>query len=402
MKPGKITATIILCLTLAGCFQTNLGGSTGATALDIARLRATGNVLATGTTLSQADWINASSQQAWDEINPLTRLLLIGVALLDTQALDPDALYLVTATGGSDYDPETSGSISDSPETVQGLWHAIATGQRIMDGNIQVSALSEASYRQVAARLNNLTDAQIIEQMDAAARLMVTDIDADGDVDHSDVLRWNRTLHAGKYLGEISAIDALATALRAGQPADMLDTMAADVLGKSRVTLQTNFGSMELETLNWEAPLTADNFLRYVTDNFYDNIVFHRTINNFIIQAGIWELQAGSNVVAQKDTRAPIRNESRYSVSNQRGTLAMARTNDPDSASSQFFVNQVDNSFLDFGSSTNPDGYTVFARVITGLEVVDAIAALPTGFVSGIGSDVPSQLVLIESTTLNN
>jgi peptidyl-prolyl cis-trans isomerase A (cyclophilin A) len=171
-------------------------------------------------------------------------------------------------------------------------------------------------------------------------------------------------------------------------------------LGNHDVSLVTNFGTIELRTLNWHAPVTADNFLRYVEANFYDRVIFHRSIANFMIQAGYWELQEDGRRVERKEGGDSIRNESRYSLSNRRGTLSMARTSDPDSASTQFFINQANNSFLNYGSSENPDGYTVFARLISGLDVVDAINAIPTGNVSGIGSDVPVEVVIIESVTL--
>ena len=118
-----------------------------------------------------------------------------------------------------------------------------------------------------------------------------------------------------------------------------------------------------------------------------------------MIQTGIWEY-LGDGIVDNKPPNASIVNESSNGVLNLRGTLAMARTSDPDSASSQFFINQVDNSFLDHGSSENPDGYAVFARVTSGMDVVDTIAALPTTAVGSIGQNVPRELVLIESVTV--
>jgi len=405
MTVSRILFALILGTSLSGCFQTSLGGPTGASVLSVAPLRDSGNTLFSTETRDQQDWIDLLGQDKWTETNPLFQLLLlgtIGFSNADLNSLDPAALYLVTANSGTDYAPDGGTSISDSPQVVQGQWHAIATGQRIIDGNLQVSALSEASYQQVLARLPQLTDAQVLEQLDAAARLLVKDMDDSGSVDYNDVLRWARTTHANKYLGNISDIDAMALAIRSSQPADMLQAAARDVLGSRRVELQTNFGTITLDTLNWEAPITADNFVRYVEDKFYEGIVFHRVRSNFMIQTGIWELVPGTNTVLPKDPRGTIRNESRYSVSNLRGTLSMARTSDPDSASAQFFINQVDNSFLDFGSANNPDGYTVFADVVTGIEVVDEIASLPAAPVNGISEAVPFEIVLIEAVTIVN
>lgn len=168
------------------------------------------------------------------------------------------------------------------------------------------------------------------------------------------------------------------------------------------MVIPTSVGDLLMETLNWEVPVTVDNFLGYIEDDFYDNVVFHRVINGFVIQAGLWELLPDSNIVEPQETRGPIRNESRYSISNSRGTLAMARTSKPDSATSQFYVNQGNSPSLDFGSANAPDGYTVFAVLSSGLTVVDEIAAIRTGPMSGIGSDVPSQIVLIESVTVSD
>ena len=396
MKIFRILTVIVLSLSMSACFQTILGGPTGDSTVSVSPLREPGNILAQTRTRVEADWIAELGQEPWDEGNPILKLLFLGTNPVDTDNLDPAALYLVTASGGIDYDPNVNGAISDSPVPVQGSWHVIATGQRIIDGNIEVSALTEALYRQVVGRLDALSDAQVLEQLDAASRLVVSDVIDSEAIDYEDALRWIRTVHADAFLGELAAVDELATAIRAGQPADILETLSARVLGEHRVVMQTNFGAISMDTLNWEAPVTVDNFLRYVEEGFYDNIIFHRVINGFVIQAGLWELLPG-NQVRPKDPRNPIRNESRYSVSNARGTLSMARTSNPDSASSQFFINQAGNPSLDFGSS---DGYTVFARVISGLDVVDEIAALPT-IVSGIGNDVPfPNIPVIESTTI--
>ena len=391
---------VLLASLLGGCFQTNLGGTTGSTLLTLAPLREPGNVIAEATTVDESYWISALGQAGWEEKSSALQLLLLGIAPIDVSGLDPDALYVFTATGGTDYSPDGRDEFGGSTEAVQGSWHAIASGRRIADGDLQISALSEASYRQVLGRLDQLTDAQVMEQLDAAARLLVSEVNQDESRDHNDVLAWNRSYHAEYYLGDIADLDALAGAVRAGEPADSLDSHARNVLGTRRVFMDTSFGDLEIETLSWEAPLTVDNFLRYIEDDFYDNIAFHRAVDGFLVQTGLWELLPGGRQVAQKPPRASIRNESRYSVSNQRGTLSMARNNDADSANAQFFINQGDNSFLDYGSVSNPDGFTVFARLTGGQDIIDAIAALPTTVVLGIGADVPTQIVLIQSAEI--
>ncbi len=146
-----------------------------------------------------------------------------------------------------------------------------------------------------------------------------------------------------------------------------------------RIELQTTMGNIVLELNRPKAPITVDNFVQYVIDGFYDGqdgkgaTIFHRVIPDFMAQGG------GLTVdMVQKTTRDPIQNESNNGLSNLRGTISMARTSDPNSATSQFFINVVDNTYLDYGSIDNPDGYAVFGNVIQGMNVVDAIVSVPT------------------------
>ncbi|MEA3292610.1 MAG: peptidylprolyl isomerase [Pseudomonadota bacterium] len=140
-----------------------------------------------------------------------------------------------------------------------------------------------------------------------------------------------------------------------------------------------------------KAPATAENFLEYVKSGHYDGLVFHRVIPGFMVQGG--GMEPG---MKERATRAPIQNEADNGLKNERGTLSMARTNDPHSASSQFFINVKDNSFLDH-TSKNPQGwgYAVFAEVVDGMDVVDKIVAVPTGN-RGSHGDVPLEDVVIE------
>jgi peptidyl-prolyl cis-trans isomerase B (cyclophilin B) len=159
----------------------------------------------------------------------------------------------------------------------------------------------------------------------------------------------------------------------------------------SQVKLTTNFGAITLQLDAEKAPKTVENFLTYVKDGHYNNTVFHRVIKGFMIQGG--GMEPG---MKQKDCRAPIENEAANGLKNKRGTVAMARTGDPHSATAQFFVNVVDNDFLDFKSpSGNGWGYCVFGEVVEGLDVVDAIRAVKTGN-SGFHQDVPAEDVIIE------
>jgi cyclophilin family peptidyl-prolyl cis-trans isomerase len=154
------------------------------------------------------------------------------------------------------------------------------------------------------------------------------------------------------------------------------------------ITIVTNHGDITVELLEDAAPVTCENFRQYVTDGFFKDTVFHRVIPNFMIQGG-----GMTSDMRQKQTRSPIKNEADNGEKNLRGTLAMARTSDINSATSQFFINLRDNSFLDHGS--RDFGYAVFARVTDGMDVVDAIAKVKTGN-RGMHQDVPVDPVVIE------
>jgi cyclophilin family peptidyl-prolyl cis-trans isomerase len=156
-----------------------------------------------------------------------------------------------------------------------------------------------------------------------------------------------------------------------------------------RVELVTTKGSLVLELDPVKAPITTENFLRYVRDGHYDGLIFHRVIAGFMIQGGGYDAQFG-----ERETRDPIQNESRNGLSNERGTISMARTNDPHSATAQFFLNLVDNYRLD--GAPGRWGYTVFGRLVDGFEVLDAIGSTPTGRGGPFPTDVPRQEVVIE------
>lgn len=156
------------------------------------------------------------------------------------------------------------------------------------------------------------------------------------------------------------------------------------------ILLETTLGNITLELFDNDAPETAANFQQYVEDGFYNGTIFHRVIDGFMIQGGGFEPG-----MTQKETREPVKNEAANGLANNRGTIAMARTMDPHSATAQFFVNVSNNDFLNFRSET-PDGfgYCVFGRVYDGLETVDAIKAVETTRRAG-HSDVPVDDVLI-------
>ena len=159
------------------------------------------------------------------------------------------------------------------------------------------------------------------------------------------------------------------------------------------VVLETNLGKIGLELYPDKAPETVANFTDYVRAGHYDGTVFHRVIPGFMIQGGGFNAQ-----LQQKPTNAPVPNEADNGLKNDRGSIAMARTADPHSASAQFFINVADNGFLNFTAPTRQGwGYAVFGKVTSGMDVVDAIVALPTGAAGPFGSDVPKQAAIIES-----
>jgi peptidyl-prolyl cis-trans isomerase B (cyclophilin B) len=163
----------------------------------------------------------------------------------------------------------------------------------------------------------------------------------------------------------------------------------------SNVLMQTNFGDITIELNHEKAPITAANFEQYVRDGFYDGVIFHRVIDGFMVQGGGFDVS-----MDQKETRANIENEADNGLKNDEGTLAMARTMDPHSASAQFFINVGDNAFLNHtGKDSQGWGYAVFGKVVDCMDVVDTIKKVATTSKSG-HQDVPADPVVIDSATM--
>ena len=167
------------------------------------------------------------------------------------------------------------------------------------------------------------------------------------------------------------------------------------------VTLHTNFGDIKIKLDFDKAPITAENFLNYCKNGFYNNTIFHRVIDGFMIQGG--GMESG---MREKATNAPIQNEANNRLSNKRGTIAMARTSDPHSATAQFFINVADNDFLNYRSKeifgrevVQEWGYAVFGEVVEGMDVVDKIKKVKTGN-KGFHQDVPTEDVVITSVSV--
>jgi len=163
-----------------------------------------------------------------------------------------------------------------------------------------------------------------------------------------------------------------------------------------QVKLQTSLGDIVIKLDSAKAPVSVENFLTYVKNGHYDGTIFHRVIPGFMAQGGgfteKWD---------QKSTQAPIKNEANNGLLNKRGTIAMARTADPQSATAQFFINYADNAFLDFKAETQQGwGYTVFGEVVQGMDVVDKMAAVPTGRGGPMPSDVPQTAIVIKKASI--
>jgi len=166
-------------------------------------------------------------------------------------------------------------------------------------------------------------------------------------------------------------------------------------MAMTRVLMKTLLGDMTLELDADKAPATVANFVEYAQSGHYDGTIFHRVINNFMVQGGGFDTD-----MRQKDTNAPIQNEANNGLKNDRGTIAMARTMDPHSATAQFFINVSDNDFLNFsGENMQGWGYAVFGRVVEGEDVLDKIRVVPTGSQAG-HQDVPTDPIVIESVTV--
>ncbi|MDF0533545.1 peptidylprolyl isomerase [Shewanella sp. A32] len=162
------------------------------------------------------------------------------------------------------------------------------------------------------------------------------------------------------------------------------------------ITLHTNHGDIKLALNEEKAPQTAANFAQYASEGFFDGTIFHRVIDGFMIQGGGFTVD-----MKQKPTNAPIKNEANNGLSNKTGTIAMARTSDPHSATAQFFINVNDNTFLDFKSESMQGwGYCVFGEVVEGMDVVNKIKDVSTGN-RGMHQDVPLEAVVIEKVTIS-
>lgn len=270
-----------------------------------------------------------------------------------------------------DYSNVPSGGASSGPSADAGADQVVVPGSSVtLDASASRGSALRYAWRQVGGPSVSLQGAD-----DKTPTFVAPSFNADGDnfirFEVAVTDRSNRT-----------ATDRVAVQIR--------DPNSRNTL----VELNTTFGKITVELFDEDAPVSVENFLQYVDDGFFDNTIFHRVVAGFVVQGG------GFNAdLTPKETRDPIVNESTNGLKNERGTIAMARTNDPDSATSQFYFNLVDNDFLD-RTDSNP-GYAVFGRVVSGLQVVDSIGAVQTGEEAGF-TDVPlSDVFLITARRVN-
>ncbi len=196
---------------------------------------------------------------------------------------------------------------------------------------------------------------------------------------------------------KLSALLLLTTAMLLSATTTIADdTPGLQLSGKVTVIMDTSKGEITLELDADKAPVTVANFVRYAKSGFYDNTLFHRVIAGFMVQGGGLDTD-----MQPKKVYPPIRNEADNGLKNLTGTIAMARTSDPDSATSQFFINVKDNAFLDYKSAAPQDrGYAVFGKVVDGMDVVHRIEKVSTGFRSGM-QDVPVEDVILRRVTIS-
>jgi peptidyl-prolyl cis-trans isomerase A (cyclophilin A) len=205
-------------------------------------------------------------------------------------------------------------------------------------------------------------------------------------------------MRRGQYLLtaalSLAAVVSTACAQVTSKKIEVKTTTAGD--DKPVVILDTSMGQITVELDRAKAPITVENFLKYVDDGYYDGLVFHRVIQGFMIQGGGMTADSNNMLKEKTPTYPPIKNESRKALSNTRGTIAMARTPDVDSATSQFFINHGNNKGLDYESKDSEGGYTAFGKVTDGMDVVDAIAKVQTSR-RGRDEGVPDKPVVIKS-----
>jgi hypothetical protein len=264
----RCLALLCLVLPLSGCFQVELVGPVADAEVTIAPLREPTNVIARATTLSPAAWIAFSGEEGWQGIGAL-QSKVIGIPALKVDDIDPETLYLVTATGGLDYDADSDGTVDRVPTAVGGSLHVIATGAQIAAENIQISPLTEALYQALLPELDTLSDLFIEGTLNTLSEQLVEDVEDNGYVSYEDVLLWKRLEHSDFLKARLSTLDTLAAALADGEPQEHIAALAVAAVTSSRAGLNSHTSASG----SWDFT-TGQDYLSV------DNVVYQIEVEN--------------------------------------------------------------------------------------------------------------------------
>jgi uncharacterized protein YkwD len=222
---------LVLLSLLGGCLHLQLNGSVSGADISLTELRPPGSTIDTATSATAADNIANLGQQDWDELGATFQLWWLGIFTLDTGPVEDSKFYLLTASGGFDHDMDRDLAVDGSPTALSTDWRAIMTGEQVSTAGRKITALTEAAYRWVAPEIENLSDAELLQRLDAAAAEVVTDLDGDGSGDYDDLVLWTRLFNAkGSFKRDISLLNAFADGLANGASDAMLDDLAARIM----------------------------------------------------------------------------------------------------------------------------------------------------------------------------
>jgi hypothetical protein len=223
---SKFLGISLLPLALAGCFQTELGGTVTDAKVRITDLRSAETVEGGLRSLTEEAYVADRSQDAFDELDDLGKMINLGNFFVDGSLYARNDWYLITARGGRDLDPDANGSIEAAPANVDGIWHALITGQQLRDGNYVVSPLTEALYQLLKADLDSLDDTELRERLNQLSGQILTDVDNNGRVNYADALKWSTLANQDAYLRDFSQVEALTQAIRDNAPQATLFALA--------------------------------------------------------------------------------------------------------------------------------------------------------------------------------
>lgn len=227
----KVLATCLVSLCLAGCFQTELGGAVAGADVTISDLR-TGEVIEQRSALSFEGFLEAKSRRAWNQLDDLGKMINLGNFDVEPGLYTRNRWYLVTASGGSDMDAASDGTVDDPFAEVSGSWHALMTGRQLRDGGYMISALTEALYQTVKTTIDTVDDQQLQSLLNQQTRLILPDINEDGSVNYLDALAWTVLVSRDAFLRDFSDVTALSQAIREGERQTTIQALAEDLFAE--------------------------------------------------------------------------------------------------------------------------------------------------------------------------